>query len=48
MTLTVGNETWPLKTGDSFGFSSRRPHRFSNPTKRASAVVLPGELHDGS
>ncbi|WP_024513851.1 cupin domain-containing protein [Bradyrhizobium sp. Tv2a-2] len=40
MTLTVGGESWCLKTGDSFRFASRRPHRFSNPSKRAKAVVL--------
>jgi transcriptional regulator with XRE-family HTH domain len=40
MTLTVDRETWRLKTGDSFRFASRRPHRFSNPAKRAKAVVL--------
>jgi transcriptional regulator with XRE-family HTH domain len=40
MILTVDAETWRLKTGDSFRFASRRPHRFSNPAKRAKAVVL--------
>jgi transcriptional regulator with XRE-family HTH domain len=40
MTLTVDAETWTLKTGDSFRFASRRPHRFGNPAKRAKAVVL--------
>jgi transcriptional regulator with XRE-family HTH domain len=40
MTLTVDAETWSLKTGDSFRFASRRPHRFSNPAKDAKAVVL--------
>ena len=40
MTLTVGAETWTLKTGDSFRFASRRPHRFSNPADDAKAVVL--------
>jgi transcriptional regulator with XRE-family HTH domain len=40
MTLTVDDETWRLKTGDSFRFASRRPHRFGNPAKRAKAVVL--------
>jgi transcriptional regulator with XRE-family HTH domain len=40
MTLTVDDETWRLKTGDSFRFASRRPHRFGNPSKRAKAVVL--------
>jgi hypothetical protein len=29
-----------LKTGDSFRFTSRRPHRFGNPAKRAKATVL--------
>lgn len=40
MTLTVDAETWSLKTGDSFRFTSRRPHRFSNPAEDAKAVVL--------
>jgi transcriptional regulator with XRE-family HTH domain len=40
MTLTVDAETWTLKTGDSFRFASRRPHRFSNPSNKAKAVVL--------
>jgi len=40
MTLTVDADTWTLKTGDSFRFASRRPHRFSNPADDARAVVL--------
>jgi len=40
MTLTIDAETWTLKTGDSFRFASRRPHRFGNPAKRAKATVL--------
>ncbi|MBP1090296.1 helix-turn-helix domain-containing protein [Bradyrhizobium diazoefficiens] len=40
MMLTVDSETWSLKTGDSFRFASRRPHRFSNPAQDARAVVL--------
>jgi transcriptional regulator with XRE-family HTH domain len=40
MMLTVDSETWSLKTGDSFRFASRRPHRFSNPAEGAKAVVL--------
>lgn len=40
MRLTVDTETWTLKTGDSFRFASRRPHRFSNPADDANAVVL--------
>ena len=40
MKLTVDAETWTLKTGDSFRFASRRPHRFSNPSNKAKAVVL--------
>ena len=40
MILTVEEETWSLKTGDSFRFTSRRPHRFSNPADDANAVVL--------
>ena len=40
MRLTVDTETWTLKSGDSFRFESRRPHRFSNPADDATAVVL--------
>ena len=40
MKLTVDAETWTLKTGDSFRFASRRPHRFSNPSNKTKAVVL--------
>jgi transcriptional regulator with XRE-family HTH domain len=40
MTLTVDAETWTLRTGDSFRFASRRPHRFANPDRTAKAVVL--------
>jgi transcriptional regulator with XRE-family HTH domain len=40
MKLTVDAESWMLKEGDSFRFSSRRPHRFSNPSPKAKAVVL--------
>jgi transcriptional regulator with XRE-family HTH domain len=40
MMLTVDSETWSLKTGDSFRFASRRPHRFSNPAEDTKAVVL--------
>jgi transcriptional regulator with XRE-family HTH domain len=40
MILTVDAESWTLRTGDSFRFASRRPHRFSNPSGKAKAVVL--------
>jgi transcriptional regulator with XRE-family HTH domain len=40
MILTVDAETWTLKTGDSFRFASRRPHRFSNPSDARKSVVL--------
>jgi len=40
MILTVDAESWTLKQGDSFRFASRRPHRFSNPSDKAKAVVL--------
>ena len=40
MILTVDAESWTLKTGDSFRFASRRPHRFSNPSHASKAVVL--------
>lgn len=40
MKLTVDAESWTLKHGDSFRFASRRPHRFSNPSRENKAVVL--------
>jgi transcriptional regulator with XRE-family HTH domain len=40
MKLTVDAESWTLKSGDSFRFASRRPHRFSNPSDDAKTVVL--------
>ncbi len=40
MKLTVDAESWTLKHGDSFRFASRRPHRFSNPSRESKAVVL--------
>lgn len=40
MKLTVDAESWTLKRGDSFRFASRRPHRFSNPSRENKAVVL--------
>jgi len=40
MILTVDAESWTLRQGDSFRFASRRPHRFSNPSGDAKAVVL--------
>lgn len=40
MMLTVDSQTWSLKTGDSFRFASRRPHRFSNPAEDVKTVVL--------
>lgn len=40
MTLTVDTESWSLKAGDSFRFSSRRPHRFGNPADDTKTVVL--------
>jgi quercetin dioxygenase-like cupin family protein len=40
MKLTVDAKSWTLKHGDSFRFASRRPHRFSNPSDNAKAVVL--------
>jgi len=40
MNLTVDAESWTLKRGDSFRFASRRPHRFSNPSRGSKAVVL--------
>ena len=46
MTLTVDAETWSLKTGDSFRFASRSPHRFSNPGGRCESGRAVGELRD--
>jgi transcriptional regulator with XRE-family HTH domain len=40
MNLTVDAESWTLKQGDSFRFASRRPHRFSNPSKGSKTIVL--------
>ena len=40
MKLTVDAESWTLKQGDSFRFASHRPHRFSNPSPDAKALVL--------
>ena len=40
MTLTVDAETWSLKTGDSFRFASRRPHRYI-PTGPAPFLPAP-------
>jgi transcriptional regulator with XRE-family HTH domain len=39
MILVVDAESFTLKAGDSFRFASRRPHRFSNPSTEAKAVV---------
>lgn len=40
MMLTVDAATMTLQKGDSFRFASRRPHRFSNPSRTSKAVVL--------
>lgn len=40
MTLTVDQESWTLNAGDSFRFASRRPHRFSNPSRNEQTVIL--------
>jgi transcriptional regulator with XRE-family HTH domain len=40
MALTVDAKSWTLRQGDSFRFTSRRPHRFSNPSDESAAVVL--------
>jgi transcriptional regulator with XRE-family HTH domain len=40
MTLVVDAESWTVGSGDSFRFASRRPHRFSNPSRDKSTIVL--------
>src|SRR5258708_14441701 len=40
MKLTVDASIWTLNQGNSFRFATRRPHRFSNPSLDAKAVVL--------
>jgi transcriptional regulator with XRE-family HTH domain len=40
MTLAVDTERWTVSAGDSFRFASRRPHRFGNPSRDKTTVVL--------
>ncbi len=37
--LWVDDRLYRLKAGDSFGFASRRPHRFANPGDRPTRVL---------
>jgi transcriptional regulator with XRE-family HTH domain len=39
MDLTVENQSWRLRAGDSFRFASSRPHRFDNPGRRVARVL---------
>ncbi|WP_460449671.1 cupin domain-containing protein [Alsobacter sp. SYSU BS001988] len=39
MRLTVEDQSWRLRAGDSFRFASSRPHRFDNPGPRVARVV---------
>lgn len=38
--LTVDARTWTLSPGDSFHFSSDRPHRFENASRRTTVVAM--------
>jgi len=37
--LTIGEETYRLEAGDSFGFKSTTPHRYENPGDTTTVVV---------
>ncbi len=37
--LTIGEETYRLEAGDSFGFQSTSPHRYENPGTTTTVVV---------
>ena len=37
--LTVGPETFVLREGDSFSFSSKEPHRYYNPGQEVAMVI---------
>ncbi len=39
MSLSVENESWTLREGDSFRFLSSRPHRFSNAAEGETRVL---------
>jgi len=38
--LTIGEEVFRLKTGDSFSFPSNLPHRYANPSDTEDSVVV--------
>ena len=42
MDLTIEDATYHLKEGDSFYFSSARPHRSANKTKKKTVVAWVG------
>jgi len=44
--LTVGSRTWTLSRGDSFHFPSDHPHRFENPSGRATVVAMLNLRHN--
>ncbi len=40
LSLTVEDQTWLLGEGDSFFFASHKPHRFVNPSRGRTSVVM--------
>jgi transcriptional regulator with XRE-family HTH domain len=40
LSLTVEDQTWLLGEGDSFCFASHKPHRFANPSRSLTSVVM--------
>lgn len=40
LSLSLGEETYELKEGDSFSFPSHLPHRYANPSDDEDAVVV--------
>ncbi len=40
LNLTLGEETYELKEGDSFSFPSHLPHRYANPSASEDTVVV--------
>ncbi len=40
LSLTVEDQTWLLGEGDSFFFASNKPHRFVNPSRGRTSVVM--------
>jgi transcriptional regulator with XRE-family HTH domain len=47
LSLTVGSDSWVLRKGDSFQFSSRLPHRFEN-NSRTTTIIIMVNLHQTS